>query len=131
AAPERDSAPSDPDTARESALVALRARVLEVYGPGFIDESMEAILGQLIELSPDGPAGSPSNLSAERPPLTTYGFARRYHDLFVSLLALETLRDARPLRMDGITGAAGGGPALDDADVELVGRLGDARECTR
>ena len=128
AAPERDISPSDEDTAPASALVALRARVLEVYGPGFIDESMEAILGQLIELSPEGPADSPRNLSAERPPLTTYGFARRYHDLFVSLLALETLRDARPLRMDGVAGAAGGGPALDDADVELVGRLVEALE---
>jgi hypothetical protein len=127
-APERDSSPSDPDTARASALVALRARVLEVYGPGFIDESMEAILGQLIELSPEGPADGPRNLSAERPPLTAYGFARRYHDLFVSLLALETLRDARPLRMDGVAGATGGGPALDDADVELVGRLVESLE---
>jgi hypothetical protein len=130
AAPQRDISPSDEEGAPVSALVALRARVVEVYGAGFIDETMEAILGQLIELAPEGHADSPRNLSAERPPITAYGFARRYHDLFVSLLALEALRDARPLRMDGVSGASGSGPALDDADVELVGRLAEALEAS-
>src|SRR5262249_28964885 len=40
------------------------------------------------------------------------------------------LRDARPLRMDGVMGAAGGGPAMDDADRELAGRLVDSLEAS-
>src|SRR5262249_45772194 len=68
---------------------------------------------------------TPRDLSAVRTPVLTYGFSGRYQDLFLALAALEVLRDARPLRMDGVTGT-GHGPVLDDTDVALIERLGDA-----
>lgn len=121
---EREAATGTP----ASALVTLRTRVASAYGEDFIDAAMARTLDQLVALTPPGDADRPRDLSAERPPLSTYRFAGRYQDLFVSLLALEALRDARPLRMDGVTGAAGGGPAMDDGDRELVGRLIDSLE---
>jgi hypothetical protein len=116
--------------ATASALLSLRARVAEVYGEDFIDVAMARIRDQLMALTPPAEPDRPRDLSAERPPRSTYRFAARYQDLFVSLLALEALRDARLLRMDGVTGAAGDGPALDDADRELIGRLTDSLEAS-
>ena len=124
--PERDAVAPDATTPAASALVALRTRVAEAYGEDFIDDAIAALFVRLLDLAPEEHAGSPRNLSAERPPAAAYGFAGRYQDLFVSLMALEALRDARPLRQEGVTGAAGGGPALDDADRELIARLTEA-----
>ena len=65
-----------------SALVALRTRVAEVYGEDFIDATMARILDQLMALTPPAVEDRPHDLSAERPPLSTYRFSARYRDLF-------------------------------------------------
>jgi hypothetical protein len=122
-----DARPDPAPQAEAPALVALRARVVEAHGEGFIDAAMDRIRGQLLELGPEE-RPRPRDLSAEQAPASAYGFAGRYQDLFVSLLSLEVLRDARPLRMDGVTGTDGDGPSLDDADRELIGRLTGALE---
>ena len=120
--------PDDRDgiTAPTPALVALRTRVAEAYGATFIDESMGRIVERLLALTPDEQEHPPRDLSAERSPSAAYGFSERYEDLFVSLLALEALRDARSLRLHSVTGASGSGPALEAEDRDLVARLGDA-----
>ena len=120
--------PDDPDgvTAPTPALVALRTRVSEVYGATFIDDAMARIVERLLALTPDEQQDPPRDLSAERPPSAAYGFSGRYQDLFVSLLALEALRDARPLHLDSVAGASDGGPALEAVDRDLIARLGDA-----
>jgi hypothetical protein len=112
------------------ALVSLRTRVAEAYGEEFLDAAMAATLDQLIALAAPTGEDRPHDLSAERPPRATHRFAARYQDLFVSLLALEAVRDARPLRMDSAIGAAGDGPAMDGADRELAGRLVDSLEAS-
>jgi hypothetical protein len=88
------------------ALVALRDRVGTAHGTGFVDEAMRRLARELSALVPGR------------------GVAERYQDLLVALLALEVLRDARPLREGSL--AAAPGPALEGADLELVGRLGEA-----
>ena len=123
--PEPDAVTPDATAPAASALMALRARVAEAYGEEFLDDAIEALRGRLLDLAPGEHADRPRNLSAELPPAAAYGFAGRYQDLFVSLMALEALRDARPLRLEGVTG---GGPALDDADRELIARLTAALE---
>lgn len=122
----RPVAERDPGAPAASALVVLRARVAQAYGADFIDEAMAGLERQLLDLTPEAAVPPPHDLSAERSPAAAYGFAGRYQDLFVSLMALEALRDARPLRLDGVVGAASGGPALDDADRELIARLAEA-----
>ena len=126
--PARQTAASEGATSLEApALVALRARVVEAHGADFIDAAMDRIRAQLLDLGPEE-RPRPRDLSAEQAPASAYGFAGRYQDLFVSLLSLEVLRDARPLRMDGVTGMDGDGPLLDDADRDLIDRLRGALE---
>ena len=84
-------------------LMALRARVEAANGTGFVTETMRQLAAELLALAP------------------ARGVAERYQDLLVTLLALEVLRDARPLRPGSLMPAPG--PALEDADVEVVDRL--------
>jgi hypothetical protein len=89
-----------------AALRALRDRIEAAYGSGFVAETMRELAAELGALAP------------------TQGVAERYQDLLVTLLALEVLRDARPLRPESLMAAAG--PPLDDADLEVVDRLREA-----
>jgi len=111
-----------------AALLSLRDRVATTHGPGFIDETMERILRRLSALVPEERDHPVRELSASWPTAVSYDFSGRYQDLLLSLFALAALRDALPLRMDGVAGAGGQGPALEGADVELIGRLGEALE---
>jgi hypothetical protein len=104
------------DTARESgapALASLRDRVAQAYGREFVSEAMDRILRELLELDP-----------------AAQGFAERYRDGLTALLALEVLRDARPLRADAYAGGGAGGPVLGPADLEAIATLSDALEAS-
>jgi hypothetical protein len=111
-----------------SALASLRERVIAAHGADFVDEAIWRILGDLRRLEPGEAPDEPEESSAERPPRAMYGFAARYRDLSASLLALEILRDARPLRMDMTMGIGGDRAALDADDIELIGRLAEELE---
>lgn len=91
-------------------LIALRDRVEAAHGSGFVGETMRRLAAELMALAP------------------TRGVAERYQDLLVTLLALEALRDARPLRPGSLTPAPGA--PLADADVAVVDRLLEALEAS-
>jgi hypothetical protein len=91
-------------------LIALRDRVEAAHGSGFVGETMRRLAAELMALAP------------------TRGVAERYQDLLITLLALEALRDARPLRPGSL--APGPGAPLADADVAVVDRLLEALEAS-
>ena len=95
------------------ALVSLRDRVAAAHGPQFVSQAMETILHELLGLDP-----------------AAAGFADRYRDNITALLALETLRDARPLRGKSYAGGGAAGPALDPAELETIVALSDALEAS-
>ena len=99
-----------PAPAGATALGVLHDRVEGAYGSGFVAEMMRQLAAELLALAPAG------------------GVAERYHDLLVTLLALEVLRDARPLRPGSLMAAAG--PPLEDAELEAVDRLLEALEAS-
>jgi hypothetical protein len=87
-------------------LTKLRDRVVQTYGPGFVPQTMDQLRRDLLALDPAAP-----------------GFSDRYRDGITTLLALEVLRDARPLRADGYAGGGAGGPVLDSTELETLAAL--------
>lgn len=103
-----------PDAKRAAAapaLTALRDRVAQAYGPRFVPDAMNRIQRELLDLDP-----------------AAQGFSDRYRDGITALLALEVLRDARPLRADSYAGGAADGPALESAELDAIATLSDALE---
>ena len=95
------------------ALTGLRDRVAQAHGPEFVSEAMDRIFRELLELDP-----------------AAQGFADRYRDGLIALLALEVLRDTRPLRTDAYAGGGAGGPVLDLPELEALAILSDALEAS-
>jgi hypothetical protein len=107
------------------ALVALRERLDAAIGPDGLAHMMRRIHTDLSGLTPDrGRATTLTPLLADQLGPTRYGFAQRYRDAALALLALDTLRTARPLRVGSAVGADL--PELAPEDVLLVERLEDA-----
>ena len=102
-------------------LARLRERVTAMHGADVLERSMRRIRDELSELRPDPEPDAPAPLVADRFAPSRYGFAGRYRDHVLALLALETLASARPLRPGSLTGAAL--PALTQDDAGVVERL--------
>ena len=83
---------------------------------------------ELSELRPDADADAPPPLAPDRLAPVRYGFAERYRDTMLALLALEALDSARPLRPGSLAGAAL--PTLTPDEVAVVERLGDMLEAS-
>jgi hypothetical protein len=86
----------------EPAIAALRRRVEEQYGPGFLDDRLAKARRELAGLVPDDPT-LPTFAEASMPP-PTYTFPDRYRDTLTIVTALEVLHAAPPLdRMATVT----------------------------
>src|SRR5262245_10609770 len=92
------------------AVAALRARVVEAHGAGVIGSLEAGVTEALLTLDP-----------------AQEGLADRYRNGVTALLALDVLREARPLRpavlMDG-------GLVLDEADLDMLDPLARALEAS-
>ena len=103
----------------EPALVALRARVEDAYGAGFLEQRAAQLEAALRALAPD-PASAPTRpADPEQQPPAEYPFARRYGDLLLGLRAVQVLAAALPLRegslRDGLALEAGPDSRADAA----------------
>ena len=92
------------------ALAALRARVVETHGAGFIPSVEATVTDELLGLEPD-----------------REGAADRYRNGLTALLALDVLRQARPLRPAVLVEE---GPTLDAADLAMLDPLARALEAS-
>jgi hypothetical protein len=117
---------SDEGGAPESALVALRDRVLDIYGRTFLTERMDVLRRRLEALgAPEVPEPRPA-ASVDETPAPAYGFARRYRDTLTALAALEVLASARSLRPEATITAAAEELRVDAEDARRVQQLADA-----
>lgn len=83
----------------ESPVAAgLRERMRAAYGPRFLEERMAAVRQALTELTPERTLAAPVLVAAEAYPPARYGFAERWIDLGLQLLALRAVAEARALR---------------------------------
>ncbi len=110
------------------ALARLRQRMEATYGEDFLGRLTERIRDELGGLAPDLHRDAPAPLSADRFAAGSSGFAQRYRDGVLALLALDVLGLARPLRPGSTADDGGGGPALEGDDAEVLERLAGALE---
>jgi hypothetical protein len=87
---------------RSGALVALRARVAAAYGADFLDRRSAALRAEIQRLEPLPHDLPPSGISPYAYPASGDSFSARYRERLTGLAALETLRDAPPLRPDAV-----------------------------
>ncbi len=93
-----------------------------VLGPDGLTSITRRIHADLGGLSPDQASFAPrARLFADQLGPTRYGLAQRYRDTVLALLALDTLRAARPLRAGSVVDA--GLPPLAPEDLQVVERL--------
>jgi hypothetical protein len=120
-APASPVSDNDETGSTTSPLGPLRELVETALGPGGLKDAIHLIRTELGGLVPDLDPGLPASLIADRLPPSRYGFAQRYRDGMLKLLALEALRTTRPLRPGSHT--VGELPRLAPGDVKLVERL--------
>jgi hypothetical protein len=109
-----------------STLAALRARIAEVHGPGYLDQRRAAVRGQLEALDPRGVEAPDLEVSMERMPPGVYGFARRYHDAQAARLALEVLQAGRGLLPGAYLDSGHSDVALGEGEGAAVDALIEA-----
>ena len=90
--------------------------------------AIRRVHAELSELRPDADADAPPPLAPDRLAPVRYGFAERYRDTMLALLALEVLDSARPPRPGSL--AAAGLPTLTPDEVAVLERLGDMLEAS-
>jgi hypothetical protein len=110
----------------EPALSALRARVADRYGPGFVARLRGEIEDRLGALEPDAPRSPPPADGDDRLLPPAYTFSERFRDTSQALAALDVLTAARPLRAEAVR--SGTPIPLHDGEAEAVSRLADALE---
>ena len=88
------------------ALVRLRERVKAAHGDDVLERAIRRVQAELSDLRPDADADAPRPLAPDRLAPVRYGFAERYRDTVLALLALEALDSARPLRPGSLADAA-------------------------
>src|SRR5262245_35008055 len=91
-------------------LAALHARVVEAHGASFVANLGASVTEEILRLDP-----------------AREGVADRYRNGLTALLALDILRQARPLRPAML---ADGGPALDETDLGMLDPLTRALEAS-
>lgn len=115
-----------PDPA--AALARLRARVRAAHGDDAIDRAIESRRAALTALRPDADPEQPQPLAPDRLAPGRYGFAARYRDDLLALLALDALDAARPLRPGSL--AEDVLPEIAPDEIERVDRLADLLEAS-
>jgi hypothetical protein len=94
------------------ALAALRARVREVHGDNFLRTRIAAMRADMARLEPPVSGTHVPSVSRNEYPRAPYGFSEQYIDLGLKVLALDTLRHARPVLPEARM-------APDDAEFDL------------
>lgn len=125
---EDESAPLEAVT--EPAIVALRRRIEADHGDGFIAQRLDEMRRRLGVLDPDTVELPTPVLSEKHIPPPTYSLPQRYSDAMAGLLALETLRSARPLRPGTTMADDAGRLPLGEDEGGAVGQLADALEAS-
>ena len=116
------------------ALVRLRERVVVAHGEDVLARASARVREELTRLRPDadgGPGAEVGPLPAlveDRFALGRYGLAERYRDALLTLLALEVLDSAPPLRPGRLL--AVDEPGLAPGEAAVVARLGDLLEAS-
>ena len=110
------------------ALVRLRERVKAAHGDDALERAIRRAQAELSELRPDADADAARPLAPDRLAPVRYGFAERYRDTVLALLALEALDSARPLRQGSVADARL--PELTPDEVAVVERLGQMLEAS-
>jgi hypothetical protein len=119
--------PVDPK-ARSPVLEALRTRVAETRGPGFLSEREAELARALATLEPEGPRLGRNTVSQEVPPPASDGFARRYRDGLTGLRALEILERALPLQRESLRTGVGPDWTLSQEERERLAGLASELE---
>jgi hypothetical protein len=100
----------------EPALVALRARIEDAYGKGFVDLRIAAVEKALAQLTPR--AREPRDLERRAASVAPrYGFADRYADAVGARAALDVLRNATAPEIDAYRRPAGAEYVLAEAEA--------------
>lgn len=89
--------PTDELGERSTTGAALRARILDAYGPDALRARADAIRADIARLVPHPGA---TEIAPERYPDFAPAFSTRYRDLLTALAALDALDRALPLRRD-------------------------------
>jgi hypothetical protein len=85
-----------PPSSSAPALVALRERVRDTHGAGFLHDRIQALRTAMKNLEISAADAAPA-VSKDEYPRAPYGFSERYVDLGLNFLALDVLLHARPL----------------------------------
>ncbi|HEY7202702.1 MAG TPA: hypothetical protein VIA61_00300 [Methylomirabilota bacterium] len=110
----------------EPALAALRARIDERFGTGFVAGLSADLQERLNALDPGTPRPAPAAEDDERLLPPSYTFSERFRDTSQALAALDVLREARPLRSGAVR--SGMPIPLGDGEAAAVAKLADALE---
>jgi hypothetical protein len=99
--------PDDGASPPSAALLALRRRVLDAYGPDGIRARIAQVQTELARLAPAACAPPTGDLPDEGHIDLPYPFSRRYRDLLTASIALQALDRALPLRAGSFWSPAG------------------------
>jgi len=102
------------------ALVALRGRVEQRYGPDALGRRLTATDRALAELRPDEAPDDPVISSRDHLPPDEYAFSDRFSDLASGRAALDVLIDARPVRREALRSDASADWRLSQAEREVL-----------
>lgn len=111
-----------PET-HSATIVNLRQSLDEYYGRDFLDARVRQLTAQIRQLKPHHATDSPPRLTSGRFPERRYSFARQYQDLLTNLLALNVLKQARPLTVGLIKAGDVNIPSLSKAEIEALTKL--------
>jgi len=99
-----DRTPAESSDGVEPALLALRARVADAYGAGFLDLRVGALRGEMAALPVAGGPEPSEPTMVDR--VSCQGAASQWEDDAAGLMALIALREARPLAPDAVISLA-------------------------
>ncbi len=116
----------DDGGASDPALLALRQRVVDAYGPEFLAKRMDALRRRLGTLDPDPEGSGTIEMAGEEIPPPTYPVAHRYRDTLTALTALEVLAAARLLAPDAVIATASEELRLRGPEAAIVTAMSDA-----
>lgn len=107
--------PSTGDSLPSPVLSALRARVEQTYGAGFVDRRAGEVKEDLARITPRAQPEE-AGLGDSAYPQFPETFGARYRTLLTEIAALEVLEHARPLRTEARRIVRGPDGALDDTE---------------
>jgi hypothetical protein len=113
------------DAASDGTLLALRQRVLDTYGAGFLAERRAELVERLARLDPS-PVRNPLRVAAEQVPAPTYEFPQRYRDTLTALVAVGTLASPGALSASATITSSDEALTVRDDEAVLLPQLSEA-----